>query len=142
MPTAFFQVRVSVQPKSGGEAELMPPPAIQGLNYQFVLVKDGGEEAIMKLDGPDSALKQVEKDKDCKKLTPRQVETLRTTYPKPKLKMKYRAQLQLQESGEAIPVPASFEVDEAGNKIVETVQTVRSGFYLIDVPVLSQPTTA
>jgi hypothetical protein len=141
MPAAFFQVRLSVQPKSGGEAELMPPQVLQGLDYQYVVVKEGGEEGIVKLDGPDSALKQVERDKDCKKLTPRQLEALRANYPKPKLKTKYRTQMQLQSMGEALPMPGAFAVDEAGNKIVDTVQTVRSGFYLIDVPVLTQSTT-
>jgi hypothetical protein len=112
------------------------------LNYQFVLVKDGSEEGIVRLDGPDLALKQVEKDKDCKKLTPRQLEALRASYPKPRIKVKYRAQPPLQETGPAEPVAGLFELDEAGNRIANTVQTVRSGFYLIDVPVLAQPTTA
>lgn len=121
MPAAYFQIQLSVQPKSGGEAALIPPPVLQGLDYRFVIVKDGAEEGIAKLDGPDAALKRVAKDKGCKKLTTKQIKTLRARYPKPKIKTKYRAQPQ-----------------EAGNKAVDTFQTVRSGFYLIDVPILAE----
>lgn len=138
MPVAYFQIQLSFQPKSGGEAALIPPPVLQGLNYGFVLVKDGAEEGIAKLDGPDAALKQVEKDKSCKKLTTRQVETLRASYPKPKMKKKYRAQPQLEETGATKPLVGLFEVDEAGSTVVDTFQTVRSGFYLIDVPILPE----
>ncbi len=35
---------------------------------------------------------------------------------------------------------SEFEVDAQGNPIVDTLQTVRSGFYLIDVPLLTQST--
>jgi hypothetical protein len=61
------------------------------LNYRFIIVKEGGEEGIVKLEGPDAALKQAEKSKNFKKLTPRQLETLRASYPTPRMKMKYRA---------------------------------------------------
>lgn len=137
MAVAYFQIQLSVQPKSGGEAALIPPPVLQGLDYRFVIVKDGAEEGIAKLDGPDAALKQVEKDKACKKLTTKQVEALRASYPKPKIKKKYRAQPQLEETGATKPLVGSFEVDEAGNEI-DTFQTVRSGFYLIDVPISAE----
>jgi hypothetical protein len=140
MPVAFFQVRLSVQPKAGGEAELIPPQALHGLNYQFIHVKDGGQEGIVKLEGLDPVLKQVEKDKDCKKLTAKQLETLRASYPKPKIKQKYRLQPQVQESGETAPAGVLFAVDQTGDRIVEIFQTVRAGFYLIDVPVSAQST--
>ena len=64
-------------------------------------------------------------EKDCKKLTARQLATLQASYPKPKIKQKYRMQSQIQEAGETVPVAGLFEVDPAGNKIVDTFQTVR-----------------
>src|SRR5439155_17571418 len=122
------------------EAELIPPQALHGLNYHFILVKDGGEEGIIQLEGADAVLKQVEKEKECKKLTAKQLATLQASYPKPKIKQKYRMQSQIQEAGETVPVAGLFEVDPAGNKIVDTFQTVRVGFYLIDISVAAQST--
>lgn len=135
MPAAFFRVRLSVRPKSGGEAELVPPSVLQGLNYSFVTVKDGGEEAIITLEGSQAVLDRVEKNKDCDRLTPREKEKLQKSYPVPKLKKKYRVQPQFLQAGEAVAVGEQFEVDDRGHRIVDTIQTVRAGFYLIDVPV-------
>ena len=61
MASAYFQVQLSVQPKGGGEAVLVPPAVLQSMDYHLVIVKEGGAEAIVKLDGPNAALKQVEK---------------------------------------------------------------------------------
>jgi hypothetical protein len=140
MPIAYFQVRLSVHPTGGGKAELVLPQALQGLNYDFVIVKDGGDEGIVKLHETDAGLQKVKQDQDCKQLPPEQVEELQKTYPPPKLKKKYRKQAQDQEAGQREAVSELFAVDSAGNRIVETFQTVRSGFYLIDVPVIGQPT--
>ena len=73
-------------------------------------------------------------------MTAKQLTTLQASYPKPKIKQKYRMQSQIQEAGETVPAAGLFEVDQAGNKIVDTFQTVRAGFYLIDVPVAEQST--
>jgi hypothetical protein len=134
MPAAFFQVRLSVQPSSGGEAELILPGVLQGLNYRFVIVKEGGEEGIIKLEEPDAVIEKVENA--CKKLAENQVETLQGSYPKPKIKKKFRMRAQTQGPGAIGMIPENFEVDDQGNRLVDSIQTVRSGFYLIDVPVL------
>ena len=134
MAVAFFQVQLSVQPKGGGEAELVLPQVLQELNYQFVAVKDGCEEGIIKLDTSDANLKRVEKEKNCKKLTEPQMAALKKTYPVPKLKQKYQS-----PSPEEVETSREpFALDDRGNRILETWQTVRSGFYLIDIPVLTQ----
>jgi hypothetical protein len=136
MPVAFFQIALSVQPK-GGEAELVLPKLFQDVNYRFVIVKDGGEEGIVKLEASEAILKKVEKDKACKKLTKEALKTLQQSYPRPKLKQKYRVRAQTEGRGVMETGSEAFEVDDQGNKIIETFQTVRSGFYLIDVPILS-----
>jgi hypothetical protein len=61
------------------------------------------------------------------------MEALKKSYPVPKLKQKYRSPspAEMETSGEP------FALDDRGNRIIETWQTVRSGFYLIDVPVLT-----
>ena len=134
MAVAFFQVQLSVQRKEGGEAELVLPQVLQEFNYQFVAVKDGCEEGIIKLDTSESNLKKLEKEKSCKKLTEPQMEALKKSYPVPKLKQKYRS-----PSPEEVETSSEpFPLDDRGNRILETWQTVRSGFYLIDVPVLNQ----
>lgn len=138
MPEKFFQIPLSIKPKGGGEAEFVSPKILQGMNYAFVIVKEGGEEGIIRLDEPETKLKKIEKDKDCKRLSVKQMETLWKSYPSPKIKKKYRMRPQIPETGMEIGEP--FEVDEKGNRIVDTIQTVRSGFYLIDVPILAQST--
>jgi hypothetical protein len=134
MAVAFFQVQLSVQPKEAGEAELVLPKVLHELPYQFVAVKDGCEEGIIKLDTSESNLKKLEKEKSCKKLTEPQMAALNKSYPVPKFKQKYRS-----PSPEEVETSSEpFALDDRGNRILETWQTVRSGFYLIDVPVLNQ----
>ena len=135
MPVEFVQVRLSVKPKIRGEAELVPPKVLEGLNYQFVIVKDGGEEAIVKLEAPKEVLKKLEKDKDCKKLATDQAKKLQRTYPPPKLTRKYRRTPHVQAASEPGTISGPFAADAAGNRIIDTYQIVRVGFYLIDVPV-------
>jgi len=136
MPAAFFQVRLSVQPSSGGEAELILPGVLQGLNYRFVIVKDGGEEGIIKLEESDAVMSNVANASECRVLTENQVETLQESYPKPKIKKKFRMRAQTQGLGGIGRTSEDFEVDNQGNRLVDNIQTVRSGFYLIDVPLL------
>ena len=138
MPVAFFQIPLSVQPGESGYAGLVPPQAVAGLNYRFVIVKEGGEEAIVQIDAPDAELKQVAADAKCKKLTAKQMEALRKSYPPPKLKRKLRAPVQSRETGEAA-AKGPPAVDQPDSMLTNTFQTVRSGFYLIDVPVLAPP---
>ena len=135
MATAYFQVPLSVQPK-GGSAELVPPEAVQNLNYHFVAVKDGGTEAIIRLEEPSADVKEVEQNEDCKKLTAKQVEAVRKSYPNPKLKQKYRVSQRV----EAADQDGAKDVQPAADEepIVDTIQTVRAGFYLIDVPVVAE----
>lgn len=135
MPTAFFQVPLSVQPKEGGEAGFVLPQALQDLLYRFVIVKEGGEEGIIRIEGTNTILKQVEKEKGCKKLTAKQMEAVRKTYQQPRIKKKYRERISTEELDEDVIVGDEFEVDKDGNRIVDTFQTVRVGFYLIDIPV-------
>lgn len=133
MPGAFFRVRLSVRPRGGGEAELVLPNTLQDLQYRFVIVKEGGEEGIVRIEEPEAVLETVERDKDCRKLTAKRVETLKKEYPAPKLKKKYRTGPQGHEAGERRPLDWLFAVDAQGNRILDTLQTIRSGFYLIDV---------
>ncbi len=133
MAIAFFQIPLSVKPTGGGDAELVAPEVLQGLNYRYVIVKEGGEEGIIKLEESQQVRRKVAEQQDCKKLTAKQVEELKQNYPRPKLKEKYRTHQQVEEEDEVTDEP--FELDDKGNRIIDTIQTVRSGFYLIDVPV-------
>ena len=137
MSVTFFRIQLSVQPQEGGEAKLKLPNILQELNYQFVIVKDGGEEGIVKVEAPDASLRRIEQDNRCETITPPQVETLKAEYPAPKLKQKYRMLTSSEETDVAEISGEPFAVDEQGDRIVDTWQTVRSGFYLIDVPILS-----
>ena len=138
MPIAFFQTQLSVRPTSGGQAQIVVPKALQGLDYHFVAVKDGGDEGIVQIEEPKATIEAVEQDPDCKKLTAKQVETARQSYPPPRLKKKFRVRTAPMEAGDSAVVTEQFEVDQHGNRVVDTFQTVRSGFYLIDVPVISE----
>ena len=140
MPYAFFRVRLSVQPKGAGEAELVPPNVLQGLNYRFVIVKDGAEEGIINLDESEPVLKKVEDDRNCIRLAGEQMKSLEKSYPKPRIKNKYRMRTQTEEAGATGSGGGLFELDDNGNRIVDAFQAVRSGFYLMDVPVITGST--
>ena len=137
MAIASFRIQLSVQPRAGGAAELVVPDVLQGVNYQFIIVKEGGEEGIVRVEASAADLEKIEKDRDCEKLTGPQMKRLKnSSYPTPKLKQKYRLQTEAKSETEGISEP--FVVDEEGNRVVDTWQTVRCGFYLINVLVLTQ----
>jgi hypothetical protein len=142
MAATHFRIRLTVQPSGGGEARLVPPKVLQGLRYRFVLVKDGGEEGIVQLDEPRSVLEKIQRTKDCTKLTEKQLETVMSGYPAPKLKQRYRLRPLVQEMGSHAEATAEpYELDDQGIRIVDDFQTVRVGLYLIDMPVV-RPATA
>ena len=129
MATAYFQVQLSVQPTEGGEAKLVVPKVLNALEHQFILVQEGGEEGLIQVEASTTELRKLEKDKHCKKLSKADLDALKNTYSTPKLKQKFHS-LSESEEGEA-------EVSDPDNRPIDTLQTVRSGFYLIDVPIVT-----
>jgi len=102
---------------------------LRAVPHDFVLVNSGGAEAIVRVEQTENMLKMLAQETNSAKLTPKQLAETRASYAAPSLKQRYR------------PVDASqpskgFACDKQGHPIVETVQTVRSGIYLIDVPVV------
>jgi len=167
MPVAFFQVPLSVQPKSGGTAEILVPEVLRDLNYGFVIVKEGAEEGIVRVDASETDLKKITGEANCTRLDLASLKALYESYPKPKLKQQYQTKAPTpqplpataaiprppQVAGEAMEPPPSqppqaevggnipgqqFETDDQGNPVLITLQTVRSGFYLIDVPIVEK----
>jgi hypothetical protein len=167
MPVAFFQVPLSVQPKSGGTAEILVPEVLRDLNYGFVIVKEGAEEGIVRVDASETDLKKITGEANCTRLDLASMKALYESYPKPKLKQQYQTKAPTpqplpataaiprppQVAGEAMEPPPSqppqaevggnipgqqFETDDQGNPVLITLQTVRSGFYLIDVPIVEK----
>jgi len=127
--TGYFRVQLALQTLNGGRATLDVPPALRAVPHAFVLVNSGGAEAIVRVEQTESGLKMLAQETNCTKLTPKQLQETRARYAAPSLKLRYR------------PVDASqpskgYESDKQGHPIVETVQTVRSGIYLIDVPLV------
>ena len=173
MTVAFFQVPLSVQPKRGAAAEIIVPEVLRDLNYGFVIVKEGAEEGIVRVDLSETDLEKITGEANCTRLDLESMKALYESYPKPKLKQQYQTKASppqpLPAAGEAmqpaisqppqvageamqLPLPQppqaavggnipgqQFETDEQGNPILITLQTVRSGFYLIDVPIVEQP---
>ncbi len=132
MSEAFFKISLSLESK-GGQTRLAPPKALKDLNFRFVIVKEGGKEAIVSVKGSQTKLKNLEKSKNCQKLTSKQAQALKETYPPPRLKQKYRLRAQVPAGGKGVNVPGQRETDEKGNPFIDTYQTVRCGFHLIDV---------
>lgn len=137
MAIAYLHVRLTVQPTRGGDAELVLPDALQGLDPHFVVVNEGGQEGILQVDAPKAILKKIAQDDRCTLLSLEDMNDLRKGYPPPKIKQRYRAALFLSTGAEAGATQGSFALDAEGNRIVDTYQTVRSGFYLIDVLVVA-----
>ncbi|GAA4609827.1 hypothetical protein BJY16_007527 [Actinoplanes octamycinicus] len=112
MAVAHFRIRTAVQP-AGGDATLTVPDALDGVDFRFVLVRDGGEEALIRVDQPADVLKRLANAPGMTRLTAKQLTAARADYPAPCRKQLYTE-----------------------DRTITTFQTVRSGFYLIDVPVL------
>ena len=129
MATAYFKIKLSLDTKAG-KARLVPPKLLKDIDFGYVLVKEGGSEAIVKVDATSDAIKKIDNNKDFEKLTPKQMEAAIKNYPIAKKKRLYRPAKV--EAG-AEPQTGIYQKDEKGNLIVDTVQTVRSGYHLIDV---------
>ncbi len=136
MPVKFFKVPLSVNSKGGGETTLVPPEILKNLGYQFVIVRDDGAEGIIQLEASDPVIEEVTANQDFQPLTEDQMQELKVSYLPPKLKQKYRFRSEILEAESEIP-GESYEFNEQGERIIDTVQTVRVGFHLIDVPVVS-----
>lgn len=80
---------------------------------------------------------KIEKKQGFERLNKKQMQDLQKSYLPLKLKQKYRVRAQTQEEGREM-IGEQFEVDKQGNRVVDTIQTIRSGFHLIDVPILTQ----
>lgn len=137
MSTAFFEVPLTLKVKPGGDAELWPPKILHETDYQYFLIREDGKEAIVKVAAESTELKRLASDKDCNKLTMKQRSSLQQSYSEPKTKQRYRKKVQFLESEEGIQSD-DYIRDEKGNIIVDTIQTVRSGTYLIDVPLVQE----
>lgn len=133
MGKVYLQVKLGVRPVGGGAAELVMPPELDGVDFRFVQVKDGAEEGIVVVDEEPSMVAKLTSAADVTQLSSTRQAKVRTSYPEPRLKQKYRAPA-TPVHGESATV---FETDEEGRPVVQTVQTVRAGYYLIDVPVAS-----
>jgi len=129
MPKQKFHVKLKVTTSEEGYSGFVLPNSLENLDCSFVVVKDGGEEAILNVNGKSTDLTKAEKDKDVKKLSDKQANDLKKSYPKPKLKKKYRLKIADDEKSDNQP----YELDKKGNPIVDTYQIVRSGFHIIDV---------
>jgi hypothetical protein len=133
MATGYFQVVLQVRALKSAEAQLLAPRILDGLNFAFVVVKDDGTEGIVRVEEPESELKKIAHSNDCKKLTPKQLTETQAGYPAPRLKYRYG------RAKDPVSGHFDFATDAQGNRVVEAVQTVRAGFYMIDVPVIGQP---
>ncbi|KOU08787.1 hypothetical protein ADK86_03230 [Streptomyces sp. NRRL F-5755] len=133
MAEAYLRVKLAVRPTGGGAAQLVVPPELEDVNYRFVLVKDGAEEGIVVIDEAPSLITRLQRTTSITRLSGKRLAEVRAGYPPPRVKQKYR--VPEVSAGEA--PTTGFETDEEGRPVVEAVQTVRSGFYLIDVPVIS-----
>jgi hypothetical protein len=137
MPVRFFQVPLKTMPRAGGQAELTPPKPLRDLAFEYVVVQHGGKEAIVRVEAPEAELKALEKEKDLERLTPAQMRKLRDGYAKPVLKRKLVPQ-PLSDRDEAAADAGAAEAEPQVEVVEQTVQTVRSGFYLIDVPIVAE----
>jgi hypothetical protein len=138
MPDAVFQVRLTVEPRPHGNAVLVPPDALADVAFSYIAVKEGGEEAIIQLSATTEVMRTLERRKDVTRLTPKQRDQLRAAYPAPRIKNQFRMRKRTSDPNETGSALRDFEVDSGGNRIVDTFQTVRSGFYLIDVPIVGE----
>lgn len=152
MPVAFFQVPLSVKPKSGGKAEIVLPEVLHDFDCVFVIVKEGAAEGIVRVDAPKPDLAKIATSANCTPLTPKAMKALYQSYPRPKLKEQYKTKPPVTPTSQEpapgmapspVPPPPAikeeFETDEQGHPIVLTLQTVRAAFYIIDVPIVTEP---
>src|SRR3954452_22832739 len=92
MAEVYLQVKLGIRPTKGGAAELVPPRELEGLNYQFVVVKDGAEEGIVAVNEEPELAAELETSDQITGLTGEQVAKVRANSPPPRLKQRYRSQ--------------------------------------------------
>jgi hypothetical protein len=100
-------------------------------------VNAGAKEAIVRVEAAKQVLSRLADADECRELSIKQAQALISTYQQPKLSRKYRKPPNLSHSpsGPEPPVARGGKPEDDQEPVIETVQTVRSGFYLVDVPV-------
>lgn len=135
MPDGLFVVQLSAAADAGGRPQLQPPPALAGLDFRYLSVKQGGTEAVVRVTAAADSLKTLERGDGCKKLTPKQADQWRAGCATPTLKRQYRPQQLDADAAPGGQVGGGYALDADGQAIVDVFQTVRLGFHLIDVPI-------
>ena len=92
MAETYLRVSLGVQPTQGGAAELVPPPELAGVDFRYVVVKEGGEEGVVVVDGEPSLIARLQTAPAITKLTAGRLAAVRDGYPPPRLKQRYRLQ--------------------------------------------------
>lgn len=132
MATKYYEVDLQFEATGAGQAEIVVPQVLADKEWHYVLVHDGEPKAIVQVEAGTQDHKTIGADAACRSLNKTQMTALKKKYPAPKLKQKYRL------------VEAGLTVEEGeieamqGEPVLETFQTVRWRFYLIDVPVVAQ----
>lgn len=127
MPQAYFEMEIKFKEIGSGQAEIVAPQILVDKEWRYVWVNEGEQKAIVQVEGADQELQAIEADPACRSLTDKRLSARKAAYPQPRLKQKYR------------PVEAGVSGSgEGGEQTLETFQTVRWKFYLIDVPILAE----
>src|SRR5262249_30083489 len=107
------------------------PERVRAMSYAFVIVRNGGTEGVVRVEGEDSALQALGNDPSCRRIDEDQLRSLREEYQPIRTKQRF-------QPDPTSPGRVATLLDKDGNPVIETVQTVRAGFYMIDVPLASQ----
>lgn len=127
MAKKYYEVEIQFKETGTGEAEIVVPQVLADREWQYVLVHEGEPKAIVQVEAGAEDHKAIAADAACRSLTKKKMGELKKAYPAPKLKQKYRR----------VEVGLTAEEME-GEPILETLQTVRWRFYLIDIPVQTE----
>lgn len=124
MAKKTYEVEIKFKEAGAGQAEIVVPKVLKGSDWRYELVNGPEAKAIVQVEASTENHKAITADAACRSLSKKQTTVLKKTYPAPKLKRIYREL-------EFTLAPEETE----GERILETFQTVRWRFHLIDIPI-------
>jgi hypothetical protein len=129
MAEKYYEVDIQFRETGTGQAEIIVPQVLTAKAWHYVQIHGDGQKALVEVDASDDEQAAIAADNAIRSLTKGQVTERQKAYPAPKLKRRYP-----ERTAQLIAEEGKVE-GATGAPVLETFQTVRWRFYLIDVPV-------
>lgn len=126
----YFEIHVELRETDDGRVDVGVPTALEGSSWTFVLLDERRGKALVELETGSADAEALQADGAVREIPGEELAEVAGNYRSPCIKQEYEDE----QAGEDEP-----EAEEPPAARLLTLQTIRSGFHLADVPVNAEP---